>query len=59
MERRVNFTDKTIEPVTMGGGGSLKLYAEMMRSLDDGVGRVMKAAESCGNRTRDTADLHK
>src|SRR6266404_986348 len=39
----VTFTDKTIEPITMGGGGSLKLYAEMMRSLDDGVGRVMKA----------------
>jgi len=39
---RVNFTDKTIEPVTMGGGGSLKLYAEMMRILDEGIGRVMK-----------------
>jgi arylsulfatase A-like enzyme len=39
----VNFTDKTIEPVTMGGGGSLKLYAEMMRSLDEGVGRVLRA----------------
>jgi arylsulfatase A-like enzyme len=40
---RVVFTDKTIEPVTMGGGGSLKLYAEMMRILDEGVGRVMQA----------------
>jgi len=30
---RVVFTDKTIEPVTMGRGGSLKLYVEMMRSL--------------------------
>ena len=40
---RVNFTDKTIEPLTMGGGGSLKLYAEMMRSLDEGVGRVLRA----------------
>jgi arylsulfatase A-like enzyme len=39
----VTFTDKTIEPVTMGGGGSLKLYAEMMKSLDKGVGRVMQA----------------
>ena len=45
---RVNFTDKTIEPITMGGGGSLKLYAEMMRSLDEGVGRVMKALRAAG-----------
>lgn len=45
---RVVFTDKTIEPVTMGGGGSLKLYAEMMRSLDDGVGRVMRALKTAG-----------
>lgn len=45
---RVIFTDKTIEPVTMGGGGSLKLYAEMMRSLDEGVGRVMAALKSAG-----------
>jgi arylsulfatase A-like enzyme len=45
---RVNFTDKTIEPVKMGAGGSLKLYAEMMRSLDDGVGRVMKALKNAG-----------
>ena len=45
---RVNFTDKTIEPVKMGRGGSLKLYAEMMRSLDDGVGRVMKALKTAG-----------
>lgn len=36
---RITFTDKTIEPITMGGGGSLKLYAEMMRSLDEGVGK--------------------
>ncbi|HXD30545.1 MAG TPA: sulfatase-like hydrolase/transferase [Pyrinomonadaceae bacterium] len=44
----VNFSDKTIEPVTMGGGGSIKLYAEMMRSLDDGVGRVMQALKRSG-----------
>jgi len=44
----VTFTDKTIEPVTMGAGGSLKLYAEMVRSLDDGVGRVMRALKSAG-----------
>jgi arylsulfatase A-like enzyme len=44
----VTFTDKTIEPVTMGGGGSLRLYAEMMRSLDDGVGRVIKALKAAG-----------
>lgn len=45
---QVEFTDKTIEPVTMGRGGSLKLYAEMMRSLDDGVGQVMKALKAAG-----------
>ena len=45
---RVVFTDKTIEPVTMGGGGSLRLYAEMMRSLDQGVGRVMRALQVAG-----------
>ena len=44
----VAFTDKTIEPVTMAGGGSLKLYAEMMKSLDDGVGRVMKSLKAAG-----------
>lgn len=45
---QVIFTDKTIEPVTMGRGGSLKLYAEMMRSLDDGVGQVMEALKTVG-----------
>lgn len=50
---KITFTDKTIEPVTMGVGGSLKLYAEMMRSLDDGIGRVMNAVRAAGieNRT--------
>jgi arylsulfatase A-like enzyme len=43
---RVVFTNKTIEPIAMGGGGSLKLYAEMMRSLDDGVGRVLQALKN-------------
>lgn len=45
---RVVFTNKTIEPVTMGGGGSLKLYADMMRSLDEGVGLVMRTLKSTG-----------
>lgn len=45
---KVTFTDKTIEPVTMGAGGSLKLYAEMMRSLDEGIGRVMDALKAAG-----------
>ena len=45
---RVDFTDKTIEPVTMGRGGSLALYAAMMRSLDEGVGRVMKTLKLAG-----------
>ena len=44
----VTFTDKTIEPVSMGGGGSLKLYAEMMKSLDEGVGRVMQSLRAAG-----------
>ncbi len=44
----VNFSDKTIEPLKMGAGGSLKLYAEMMKSLDDGVGRVMQSLRAAG-----------
>lgn len=44
----VAFSDKTIEPVKMGAGGSLKLYAEMMKSLDDGVGRVMQSLRAAG-----------
>ena len=44
----VAFSDKEIEPLIMGKGGSLKIYAEMMRSLDDGVGRVMKAVKGAG-----------
>jgi arylsulfatase A-like enzyme len=32
----------------MGGGGSLKMYAEMMRILDEGVGRVMQAVRAKG-----------
>jgi arylsulfatase A-like enzyme len=44
----VNFAEKTIEPAKMAVGGSLKLYAEMMRSLDDGVGRVVKALRRVG-----------
>ena len=30
-------------------GGSLKVYAEMMRSLDEGVGRVLRALEEAGH----------
>lgn len=48
----VTFTDKTIEPVTMGGGGSLKLYAEMMKRLDVGVGRVMQSLRAAGVNRR-------
>lgn len=44
----VTFTDKTIDLIKMGSGGSLKLYAEMMRSLDAGVGRVMRAIKAAG-----------
>jgi arylsulfatase A-like enzyme len=32
----------------MTAGGSLKTYAEMMRSLDSGVGRVMRALRASG-----------
>jgi arylsulfatase A-like enzyme len=35
------------------GGGSLKVYAEMMRSLDEGVGRVLRALRDAG-KARDT-----
>jgi arylsulfatase A-like enzyme len=34
-------------------GGSLKVYAEMMKSLDEGVGRVLRALEESG-RARTT-----
>jgi arylsulfatase A-like enzyme len=43
-----HFSDKTPEPAAMTGGGSLKLYAQMMKSLDDGVGRVMQALRAAG-----------
>ena len=33
-------------------GGSLKVYAEMMRSLDEGVGRVLRALEDAGHARR-------
>ena len=33
-------------------GGSLKVYAEMMRSLDSGVGRVLRALEDGGHARR-------
>lgn len=45
---RVVFTGKTAELEVMSRGGSLKLYAEMMRSLDEGVGRVMRALRATG-----------
>jgi len=49
---KIAFTDKVIEPVSMGVGGSLKLYAEMMRSLDDGIARVMNAVKAAGIESR-------
>ena len=55
---KITFTDKTIEPVTMGVGGSLKMYAEMMRSLDEGIGRVMDAVKAAGIETQNFGDLH-
>src|SRR6185295_10991959 len=44
----VQFSQTLPEPVSMGGGGSLQIYAEMMRSLDAGVGRVMNALDVHG-----------
>jgi arylsulfatase A-like enzyme len=35
-------------PVGFRAGGSLKVYADMMRSLDAGVGRVLEALRSTG-----------
>jgi arylsulfatase A-like enzyme len=32
----------------MSRGGSLRLYAQMMKSLDDGVGRVMQSIKAAG-----------
>lgn len=41
---------KSIEysPAGFRGGGSLKIYAEMMKSLDDGVGRILKTLKAMG-----------
>jgi arylsulfatase A-like enzyme len=36
----------------MTAGGSLKVYAEMMRSLDASVGRVLRALDSAGHARR-------
>ncbi|MBV9927722.1 MAG: sulfatase-like hydrolase/transferase [Acidobacteria bacterium] len=33
-------------------GGSLKVYAEMMKSLDEGVGRVLRVLEEAGHAQR-------
>ena len=33
-------------------GGSVRVYAEMMRSLDEGVGRVLRALDASGNARR-------
>ena len=44
----VQFSKTLPEPVSMGAGGSLELYSEMMRSLDDGVGRLMTVLEVQG-----------
>ena len=44
----VKFSTSQSEPATMNTGGSLKIYAAMMKSLDDGVGRVLKAVDDAG-----------
>jgi arylsulfatase A-like enzyme len=35
-------------PMGFRAGGSLKIYAEMMKSMDDGIGRVLAALKSAG-----------
>ncbi len=35
-------------PEAFRSGGSLKIYAEMMKSLDDGIGKVLAALKSAG-----------
>lgn len=35
-------------PVGYSAGGSLKVYAEIMKSLDDGIGKVLSALRSAG-----------
>jgi arylsulfatase A-like enzyme len=50
--------DETFSRALAGGydgftsGGSLKVYAEMMKSLDEGVGRVLRALEEAGHARR-------
>jgi arylsulfatase A-like enzyme len=40
-------------PVGFRAGGSIKVYAEMMKSLDDGIGKVLSALKFAG-REKDT-----
>jgi arylsulfatase A-like enzyme len=35
-------------PAGFSAGGSLKIYAEMMRNLDDGIGKVLSALKAAG-----------
>ena len=35
-------------PMGFRAGGSLKIYAELMKSMDDGIGRVLAALKSAG-----------
>ncbi len=45
---------RPLEPGQDGtAGGSMKIFAEMVRSMDDGVGRVLRALRNSG-RDRDT-----
>jgi len=38
-------------PAGFRAGGSLKVYAEMMKSMDDGVGRVLAALKASGHES--------
>ncbi len=44
----ITYNEKIPEPMIMGAGGSLNVYAQMMKSLDDGVGRVMQSIRAAG-----------
>ena len=46
---RMVFNKQRPEPATMAGGGSLKLYAEMMRGLDQSCGASHERFKECGS----------
>ena len=45
-------------PGPMTNGGSLEIFAQMMRSMDSGIGRVLAALRRARRRARHARDLH-